>query len=436
MEQRFKDGLVVLVQAQVLTPVRSPSRQIKISFSGGYIKGYRVMNSAQGKQPLRQQPNQFGLSVGVALLGCLLFAGTTQAAGISPSAPPPAGQVAVPLNTSGTTQKKTGSLVVRTLCLNAESETDEQNCISSWSASSTYVDLQTTTSDTFTEAITKTNSGYVRIQGSNASVPTVSLNVPTGGTGPKTALYAYGNVADDDAGLFQGRVAIENTTSGSSGRLCLNGTSAAACISAWTDLPTPSILNPLTLQSSGAAIGLDSGNIQISGTYASGTITVGDPSVLSKAYTCGDGICSSNESNTPGTTYCQIDCEPVVTPTSFTATAASDQVTLEVTHAVGTSVLVVRSSQANSTFVPTDGTTYSLGGTSTFAIVFSGCQTITPCTFIDSSYGLVNGTTYYYRAYAANSWPRYSLPAVPFNPDSGMASTGSELGLLPQQRAK
>ncbi len=407
------------------------------------------MSDDQGKQFHRHQfshQTRELIRVGVVLGGWLLIVGTTQAAGISPSAPPPAGQVAVPLNTSGTAQKKTGSLVIGStlspskLCLNAESATDEVHCISSWSASSTYVRLQ---SGNVTEinSSTPTDPGYVRIQGASSSVPTVSLNmgVGSGATG-KTALYAYGNAVDDDAGLFQGRVAIENNAAGL-GRFCLNGTDAKSvnsaavaagwyCITAWTDLPVPTISQPLTLQPSGTGNGLDSGNIQISGTYASGTITVGDPSELTKAFTCGDGICSSNENNTVSDpNYCQIDCEPVVIPTSFSTTAGDGQVSLTVTHSTNTSVLIVRSSQVNSTFAPADGSSYSVGGTSTFAVVFSGCQSVSPCTYIDSSYGLVNGTTYYYRAYAVNAWPRYSLPAVKsVQPGAGGGASGDTGG--------
>ena len=361
---------------------------------------------------------------------------------VNPTAPPPGGQTAKPLNASAVAQQKLGSLILGSsqvgsptcdlavggnrnvcaqLCLNAAAVIDDTTkCIKSWgdlsgAATESFVTLITSGFDNLNLPNPQPGYGYVRMEGA-ASV----TNPYTFRLGPSSnslsTLFADGLNIDNYAGNFFGRVAINPSISGASGRLCLNGTGPTDCISSWTDIPAASTADKLTLQTSTTTV-TESGSVNLASAFNAGSITLGDPIDIPLNLKCGDGLCSAGGSAPETANNCAIDCAAVNPLTSFTATATpgiDNQVSLTFrtasqSPAGSVNVLVVRSDNPNFTFAPADGLTYAVGGMSSFAVVHAethGQNTLS--SFFDTGYGLIANTTYTYRAYQGNPYPRYS----------------------------
>lgn len=389
-----------------------------------------------------------------------------QAQLINPTAPPPGGQTAVPLNTSSQAQQKLGSLIIGNshtatvtdastcdfsnpadpdltqkcaeLCLNGNGST---NCLKSWSGLGTiignsFVELR---SDFPLAAIDRFNSekydspqtGYVKIQGVNPvnKYNTVMLGVYSGlgASGPYTALYADGMQAGNYAGSFVGKFGVEPTAGPliTPGRLCLNGTGAHDdntaealaghyCISQWSDINGLAMEDKLTLQPSGATLATETGNVGLTQGFGAGAIVLGYPNNLLPELTCGDGMCGTNES----AAICPIDCAEIKPASTIVLARAgasiAGTVTIPAQNFTGNvNILVVRSdSPAINSFAPIDGVTHTVGVNSGYAVVYagtapSGGHTVS---FTDIGWGLVDGQIYTYSVYLANLYPRYSLP--------------------------
>ena len=377
----------------------------------------------------------------------------TNALFVNPSSPPPGGVSSIPLNSSDTAQTKIGSLVLGAygiagcnssstigcakLCLNSRTgSSDNTKCISSWGGLQGIGDTGLLKLNTV-PGIVAPQQGYVYLSG-DANDPHATLNITVSlGINAVTALYAEGNSIDNYAGYFSGDVQIEKASTemaGKFGHLCLNGTGTRFdhstdsnngyyCISQWTDL-SATVADKLTLQASAAPM-TEYGSVGIAQAFNSGSVVLGDASYVDVSNKCGDGMCDSagangkqENSNVGDPGYCPIDCGTPLSPSAFTATAAaSPTVHLSVTaialaQPVALQVLVVRSTDPNSPFIPQDGITYTPGGTSAFAIVYAGSVTAgTPVAITDSTYGITAGTKYYYRAFQANLFPKYG-PAI------------------------
>lgn len=412
---------------------------------------------------------------------CLAMAGAAftvvQAANlVNPTAPPPGGQTAEPLNASAVEQHKLGSLIIGTqsatcdfglggnqnscaqLCLNAGSIGNAQKCIKQWGdisgvLNSTLVVLHSESVTSGANAIQQSGqSGYARLKGNNvANYPVTSrFRVPDCGgggcAGTYTALYANGLTLDNNAGYFAGSLGIGPTVNGSDGRLCLNGTADSAadghyCIYHWSDITT-TVTNKLTLQPLTATATAETGHVALGQAFNSASVVIGDPTGLGLAYTCGDGMCNAGENSTSGDPkYCPIDCAAIKSMVAVTATQVGADVSLNLSTGASqeplgslVTVLVVRATVANSAFRPTNGVTYARGGTTSFEIVgsrtcsagvSSGC-TLTD-TSVDGNNSLVAGTTYYYSAFQGNLYPRYQT-AAPATANITIQSTGGNNG--------
>lgn len=384
---------------------------------------------------------------------------------VNPSAPPPGGQTAVPLNTGSQVQEKLGSLIIgqsrsgtvcdlsdpdnncAQLCLNG---IGASNCLKSWSdlaaaINSSYVRLNTTEFSFLSDADAVTQTGYINIRGTSALTKpnTVTLSVNDNGTNPLglayTALYADAGQLGNFAAVFAGTLAVEPASGGARGTLCLNGTGSPPlpntatdghyCISNWSDIPVLSTLtnkltrqiptpaNPLAVETSNA------GNVGLPGGFGAGAVVLGDPNGLScvagACVTCGDGMCGTNEN----ATTCAIDCAAILPATSITAAGGADAlvtVTAPVQTGMARRALVVRSDTPNNAFTPVNGVTYTVGTTSNFAVVFSSTINISASqnqfSFFDRN--LIDGQSYTYTVYLANLYPRYSTPiSASFVPD-------------------
>lgn len=389
---------------------------------------------------------------------------------INPSAPPPGGQSAKPFfATTALEQAKKGSLILGArsascapefgmttgcakLCLNAGTSSDAEHCVASWSdltnvfaASLVAVRQEALTGPD----VAQFQSGYVYLRGSDAATEpeTVQLGVPTA-AGTFSALVADSQDSDNLAGAFVGNFGVEPNRSGGLGKICLNGTGDTPtpdgkyCISSWNQI-TVSIANKLTLQTATTFPLIEQGNVRLTQAFQAGSVIIGDPQFIDRAYTCGDGLCRNTGSNPESAVNCPVDCEAISAPSTLTANGLTDQVQLRITTGAAMSstsshvVIIARSDDPNFTWSPIQGVQYTVGGTSSFAIaVASTCGPNLTCTFIDNGYGMSGGTTYYYRAFIGNRFPRFSstIKTAQATPDSGTSGGEDDPGDLPPVR--
>lgn len=374
---------------------------------------------------------------------------------IEPSSPPPAGRSAAILDTSGTTQKKLGSLTIgqspsplQRLCLNgtgdltggddATSVAPNGHCITSWSnvvnaLGGPFVALvPTSPSSPGTLANYSQQSGYVRLLGGgsedNAYTWLSQTNDPSAGT--TTALYARSQLIEDMAGSFSGAVRIEPTAA-SLGRLCLNGTDNLSlaspgghCIKDWSDIPGANINDQLTLQAT-TAPNTESGSVWLQAALNAGAVVLGAPPANQPAGVttpyCGDGMCSQeiSEDISSSSNYCALDCESILIP-SLSAATISGGIRLTITPRAFSSgtqpyILVVRSVDQNFTFGPTDGVQFPApSGDANFAIAYFQLRPNTNTfTYDDKTNGMQLGKKFYYRVYQGNGYPLFSKVALP-----------------------
>ncbi len=242
------------------------------------------------------------------------------------------------------------------------------------------------------------------------------------------ALYATdGGVAANYAGYFSGKFYIQP----GDGKLCLNGLTGTSCVTRWSDVTAIGTNKYLKLQTAVTPT-IQAGSASLTGVAWTGSAIAGsldsDASMRCSGptcRTCGDGYCASGSGETSA--ICPVDCEtvstlaktPVASPyVPFTATGGTNKITLSFkTTSVSAGpasgkvwVLITRSS-ADETFLftPKDGSTYSVGGDSYFAVVYSGqVNANTTVQFDDVGYGLPVEQTVYYRAFQGNAYPRWS----------------------------
>jgi hypothetical protein len=97
-------------------------------------------------------------------------------------------------------------------------------------------------------------------------------------------------------------------------------------------------------------------------------VIIGDPQLIDRAYTCGDGLCRNTGSNPESAVNCPVDCEAISAPSTLTASGLTDQVQLRVTTGAAMSstsshvVIIVRSDDPNFTWSPIQGVQYTVGG--------------------------------------------------------------------------
>ncbi len=371
-----------------------------------------------------------------------------------PAAAPLGGRSTQVLNISSTPQQKLGSLIIgqsdiqKRLCLNGlntAANIDQTNddasagnpngrCIRSWSdvvysLGCTFVQLTKADPNPATAAdpstYTSYQNGYLRLRGAgsdaqaNTYLTQSNNNLAAGST---TALYASATQIEDYAGSFSGRVRIEPTAA-SFGRLCFLGTDPSQCIQQWTDIPGANYNDQLTLQLKSSPV-FETGNVWLQKALNAGAVVLGAPPPLTPAGTvtpyCGDGMCSQDisENDSASDTYCPLDCEnsplAAVSPSTI-----SGGVRLHITPAAFTSgtqpyILVVRSTNQNFSFTPTDGVLYSVpSGDATYTVVYFQQQPdMTAFNVDDTSIGVPIGTTVYYHVYQGNAFPRYRQAAV------------------------
>lgn len=355
----------------------------------------------------------------------------TNAVLVNPTSPAPGGLTALPLSTSTLTQYKLGSLVLgyagsaqpAKICLGATSATDATNCISSWSqvgtmATSQFVTLHTNTPGTILDSYDPAQLGYAHIRGTNAATAATTFSTAVDSTlNGGTALYADGLDLDNYAGYFVGKLTIQKDSFNNDGKLCLNGTTFGSnptghyCIAHWSDIPTSTLTDKLALQNPSNAPSPQSGNVGLAQALQSGSVVLGDSSVLPAGligYACGDGMCTTGE-----TSSCLLDCATINPLTSFTAVDSGlGTVSLTFTTAAQTPsgqvyVLIVRSSNSSFTFTPVNGVQYGLGGTEALTVVSSQLRNQGTTFNLDDA-DVVVGRTYTYRAYQANAYPRFT----------------------------
>lgn len=354
---------------------------------------------------------------------------------INPTAPPPAGQTAVPLNTSSGWQWKLGSLIIgdngrgnTKLCLNAPagivdpSTVSDPTCIVTWNElgaglAGGFVSLrgEVIAVPGNLASYAAPQRGYVRLRGNQNTYGATLRSEANKDLGGSTALYADGLDYYNYAGYFSGRLAIEPTAS-TLGLLCLNSTSNDGaghyCISHWSDIAPAAISNKLTLQDPSVAPSTEQGNVFIKQAFTAGSFIIGDPIALSVTLKCGDGMCSNYGPTPENTTNCSIDCALISRAATFTITPDINSAVLHiVTGSQGADpnvyVLVARSSTPTFAFEPVNGTSYAVGGTNALKIVIARVQAANSTyNFTDS--GLTGDATYYYRVYQANLYPRYT----------------------------
>lgn len=268
-----------------------------------------------------------------------------------------------------------------------------------------------------------------------------------------TAVYGVGNSNSSNfAGYFGGTVYVRAPStslfSGNDrGRICLgsfeppysqvNG-GTDGCISSWNELtasPPPYVqlqaVNPPVSQTYGAVI---------AGSSTFGTAVVGSTAGMTLQMTCGNGICDAGEN----ATSCAVDCSGISTPTNFTpqvniaSTFFNLRVDLSITAAAQqpstVKILIVRSLNVPPVFRPANGVDYANGtdlGNSTFVV--ANATTTSGATISNLTDILPNRGTYYYQAYQANAYPKYSAPtaAVAITPyEMGAIISPSNKGVL------
>lgn len=377
---------------------------------------------------------------------------------VDPTAPPPGGYAASVLNTSPTTQKKLGSLIIgdpgigqkNRLCLNAtpgSNASTDPNCLASWGDIASglggpFVQLHQNNVGSSVVGNYTVQNGYVRIHGTQPTSPAFTVisdvNETFGGV-TQTALYADGILQDNYAGYLAGHVSINPTLTGSLGRLCLNGTNdidvnGYGCISSWTQVPGIATgflqrqsVNPPIPQSGGVSLkkAFDLGAVVL------GTPPSTSPASLSRPF-CGDGLCSLeiSENVVGNANYCPLDCVTPSLPLSLATASLTGAVNLSFHTSTDPSLnpgdlvyaVIIRSASTAPTFVPMDGQIYQPGGDGNFAIVYAtyAAQNV-PLTFTDNTSGIVAGRTYTYRFYQGNSYPIYRKVTANYVQATGVA---------------
>lgn len=272
-------------------------------------------------------------SASLAVLALFAIGGPALAQTFIEPSTPLGGNTAAPLNSSSTTQRKAGSLLIgpngatqSKLCLNSSVETgDPQYCITSWAQlQGAYVILQTGVVPPEASA----QIGYARVKGATGQGYSLIAEaaLPTG-TVPSTAaiLATDGGNAANFAGYFNGRVYIGDGTGTSGKQLCLNGTDAdisdgKGCITSWSAIsalvpsgnfvllqPTP---GQTTVQVGGEALtGVGSFSADINDPTKPGGVVIGIPaSGTIYTRTCGDGLCSTQTTPAEDNSFCPQDC--------------------------------------------------------------------------------------------------------------------------------
>ena len=338
--------------------------------------------------------------------------------------PPSTDAIEPPLNTGPNTQQKSGSLLIGSdtlpgkLCLNANAGSgvnDSTNCVSSWSELSgnlpQYLGLKTnliSLGSALYPTAYDSQSGFADVQASGNQVAAAIVRAPAIVGYTATAVHATaGN--SSWAGAFNGTVYVKTAGDSSTGEICLGpDASPPYCISNWNDITRAKNYVQRDPSSTQDTFG---GGASISGHAGFGSAVLGDPTGINVTYTCGDGVCSSNENDS----FCPIDCAAVPSPAQFTAalTAAFPQPNVKLSMTVGSqvTVLIVRSSPNPPVFRPVNGTAYTAGTTIGNDTIIRVDQNISwAYNWTDTS--PVSGTTYYYQAYQANAYPRYSTPTA------------------------
>lgn len=378
---------------------------------------------------------------------------------LDPSAIPPGGRSAIFLDRTAATNKKLGSLLIgghapgipntARLCLNGTSMYDGANCVLTWSdvGSGLFdgkVQVQKSPTSIPGSPATYTKQyGYYSLMSNDAAAVRDTFSTVTNFGNAGSAIYATGNESggtldlQNNAGYFHGRVKVFSNVSGpavlAQGQICLNGTDARIpcagptcptgrighCILQWSDIGTVTPDGVVQMQLASPPPVTQIGTVGLRDASSYGSVVLGTPVSVPVKYTCGDGYCSNGENNTVGgPNYCPIDCAPI-SPLQDLGIVPHDGGAL-VTFRTGTQqptgsnvlVLIVRSEDPSFTFVPADGQTYTEGSYGTYAVVYSRPSAQFQSTlFDDTTNGIKNGHTYYYRAYQANLYPRYTTSA-------------------------
>lgn len=405
----------------------------------------------------------------VLLLGLILAAGISwsaltfpvraQSTYIEPGGEAPGGSVAVPLNSSDSSQQKTGSLIIgndgdtKKLCLNADpvlGVNDPDNCVSGWGdfeqvIGGPFVNLQRGAlleADALTISAYLREPGFARIQSTtgqsfSAIIQTEPIcdfalglcrNKPTlacstnndcrGGLPTvSTGLYAAARVGSSDAAYFGGRVLIDRNARGDIGLFCLNDTGGPGCISSWDALAQPAFgyvrLQTVTMAQAIHPSVKQDGNAAVTGVGQISAIIAGDPELLSAAnqgFTCGDGQCALYET----AISCPIDCAVVNGLSEFDVSynGPSNSFAVRTTAqspAGNVQLLIVRSTGEPVNFTPQFGRLYTapmtIGNTD---IVYAGSVPQNSQINGLQDTGLNPAESYYYTAFQANQFPRYT----------------------------
>lgn len=270
----------------------------------------------------------------IGITSAILFPSTAKGQSFFEPTSGSGGITAVPLNSSGNTQRKSGSLIIGPngaaysyLCLNTDAvDSADPRCIKSWSDFGSFVHLWTNSCTVLSGAGANCDlpdAGYIRIKG-KAGSQKYTFIAEAAVMNDAVGVYASdNNQATAFAGYFQGRVYVASSSSTTSnGQLCLNDTAKFSdantnpygCISNWSQITSQSpsgnyvYLQPFpgktTAQDGGAAV---SGSAVLAAT--TGGVVVGDPPAglcpdFAGCKTCGDGVCSADED----TAKCPTDC--------------------------------------------------------------------------------------------------------------------------------
>lgn len=268
-----------------------------------------------------------------------------------------------------------------------------------------------------------------------------TTNTDCGYTG--TAVFGTSGVpANGRAAAFNGAVYITSTKDyqGATvpGRVCLgyvdggpgvpSGSNSVSpegngtCISSWNQFQASSANYVKRFTTVGTAQGSQIGDLGdgalISGHATFGGAILGNSNAITNlAFTCGNARCESSEN----AGNCAVDCSSVPTPSQTAAldyNASLSNGVVNLTINVGApqtgavTMLVVRSGADQPlTFRPVDGVTYSTGtvvGNDTIIAVRSSTAGAV-LNIADTIPNIQTGKTYLYRAFQANTFPRYSV---------------------------
>jgi hypothetical protein len=350
------------------------------------------------------------------------------------------------LNGSSAAQRKLGSLLVgttgspSTICLNGETSKgiyDSTNCVTALSDASALstgglLGLGAVSSaNGFVTSDYVRQLGFIRIKNDNDTTGVnknqrYSLIVEAHANAAKvtgaTALYATDGpigapaYSVNWAGYYSGSVGITDGTWTSSKAFCLNGNTfidaagAKGCIRRWVDYVYGSTgLGYLALNPSAD----QTGRVAVTGSLIASSVQTGSLTGMPLAWTCGDGMCSTNSSPAETATSCPVDCSTVSNSATVTISSGDTQLFL---HSSGvtlnvTNIVILRKAGSAPTSSPVDGVIYTEGqtiGDATIVKVFTNPEQTWDVT--DS--GLTNGVTYYYSIFSGSNFPRYQQPPV------------------------